>query len=102
MASNPRHFPYMFKKEVLKALVDVDATTTELANYIGCSTTTLYKFLNGRIINYQRYVNPLHEFFTNRGLTVDFKPHIWAVTGVIYLDDLTQSQLSSLGVERIN
>ena len=52
----------MLKKEVLKALVDVDSTTTELANYIGCSTTTLYKLLNGRITNYQKYVGPLHEF----------------------------------------
>lgn len=92
----------MLKKEVLKALVDVDSTTTELASYIGCSTTTLYKLLNGRIINYQKYVRPLHEFFTNRGYAVDFKPHIWAATGVIYLDDLTDSQLSCLQVERIN
>ena len=92
----------MFKKEVLKALVDIDATTTELADYIGCSTTTLYKFLNGRITNYQKYVGPLHQFFADRGLTVNFKSHIWAATGIIYLDDLTQSQLSSLGIERIN
>lgn len=102
MASKPRHFLYMLKKEVLKALIDVDATTNELANYIGCSTTTLYKFLNGRITNYQKYVGPLHQFFADRGLTVNFKSHIWAATGVIYLDDLTQSQLSSLGIERIN
>lgn len=92
----------MLKKEVLKALVDADATITELANYLGCSTTMLYKLLNGGIVNYKKYVGPLHQFFIDRGVTVDFKPELWATTGVIYLDDLTESQLSCLHIERIN
>ena len=91
----------MLKQEVLKALIDVDSTTTELATYMGISSTTLYKFLNGKIKDYHKYVAPLHQFFLDRGLHIDLRSHIWAQTGVIYLDDLTESQLSSLNIEVI-
>lgn len=101
MASQKLAIFLMLKQEVLKALIDVDSTTIELATYMGISTTTLYKFLNGKILNYQKYVKPLHEFFLDRGLHIDFRSHIWAQTGIIYLDNLTESQLSSLNIEVI-
>lgn len=91
----------MLKQEVLKALIDVNCTSIELATYMGISTTTLYNFLNGKITNYKKYVKPLHLFFADHGLSIDFRVHIWAQTGIIYLDDLTESQLSSLNIEII-
>ena len=53
----------MLKKEVLKALIDVDSNAEELAISMGISKTSLYRFLNGQIKDYQKYVKPLHQFF---------------------------------------
>ena len=91
----------MLKKEVLKALIDVDSNAEELAISIGVSKTSLYRFLNGQIKDYQKYVKPLHQFFADRGLQKDFLPEIWATTKVVYLDDLNDSQLSALHIEAI-
>lgn len=89
----------MLKKEILKAIVDADSSVKELADYMGISTTTLYKFLNGKIKDYRAYVKPLHSFFYEKGVKVSFMSELWATTGVIYIEHLTENQLNSLGIE---